>query len=319
MRICWFTEWEASVEKLPRGFGNMRTEYAWYVAQDAYHNNINSLKELPDNSFDLGIIIVPKKLEHLISWDIVVDLKRVCKKYAFMQEGASWIFQDYDPIQSFWFYSIMLNADFFLCHNKVDLEYYESLLNKRGYVNPTLMIEDSIKDLPKVERSNVIIGGNLVRYYGGFNSLVVGLEIEDFVYAPSMGRMHKEEKLVQAIKHIPYYSWVDWIAELNKYKYAVHLNPNSIAGTFSLNCAYLGIPCIGNINSDAQRICYPKLSSHPDDLKFFKKVAKKLKEDNDFYMESSEEAKINYMTYYSEEVYKNTWNTIIQKEFNTTI
>jgi hypothetical protein len=190
--------------------------------------------------------------------------------------------------------------------NKVDLEYYESLLNKRGYVNPTLMIEDSIKDLPKVERSNVIIGGNLVRYYGGFNSLVVGLEIEDFVYAPSMGRMHKEEKLVQAIKHIPYYSWVDWIAELNKYKYAVHLNPNSIAGTFSLNCAYLGIPCIGNINSDAQRICYPNLSSHPDDLKFFKKIAKKLKEDNDFYMESSEEAKINYMTYYSEEVYKNT-------------
>lgn len=321
MKIAWFSEWSQNVEKLPRDFNNMRTEYAWYVAQGASHYNIFELLKLESNSIDVGIIIIPKDINRYYNtfvgddtsnWDIVKDLKRVCKKYAFMQEGASWIFQDYKPSQTFWIYNIMVNADFFLCHNERDKSYYRGLLNKDGFINPTLMIEDSIKDLPKVDRSNVIIGGNLVRYYGGFNSLIVGLEIEDEVYAPSMGRMHQEELMVSVINNLPYKNWRDWIYKLNEFKYAVHLNPNSIAGTFSLNCAYLGIPCIGNINSDTQRMCYPKTSFEPDDLESCKKVAKMLKTDTNFYDEVAEESNYNYIKYFSEERYKLNWRDILK-------
>ena len=119
MKIAWFSEWSQNVDKLSRDFNNMRTEYAWYVAQGASHYNIFELLKLESNSIDVGIIIIPKDIHryHNISvgddtsnWDIVKDLKRVCKKYAFMQEGASWIFQDYKPSQTFWIYNIMVNV-----------------------------------------------------------------------------------------------------------------------------------------------------------------------------------------------------------------
>ena len=85
-----------------------------------------------------------------------------------MQEGPSWYFQDLSINNSFWFYNIMLNSDFILAHNSRDKEYYEGLLNKNCYINPTLMIEDPI-NISQVSRKGTIIGGNLVRWYGGFN------------------------------------------------------------------------------------------------------------------------------------------------------
>jgi len=56
------------------------------------------------------------------------------------------------------------------------------------------------------------------------------------------------------------------MSTLSTFKYAVHLMPIVAAGTFSLNCAYLGIPCIGNANIDTQNICFPDLSMSPNNL-----------------------------------------------------
>ena len=83
MEIAWFSEMGFS-GKINRHHKNMRTEYAWWVAQDAIHHNILKLKQLPDNQYDIGIIIIPKHVDKFMSFDIVFQLKRVCKKYAFM-------------------------------------------------------------------------------------------------------------------------------------------------------------------------------------------------------------------------------------------
>jgi len=40
------------------------------------------------------------------------------------------------------------------------------------------------------------------------------------------------------------------------------------AGTFSLNCAYFGIPCIGNEKVDTQRLCFPELSVDVENIEF---------------------------------------------------
>jgi hypothetical protein len=318
MRITWFSEWSANVETLPRDFKNMRTEYAWYVAQKASHYSINSLKEGTVPKCDLGIIIIPKNVAAIkpFEWDIVEALKGTCTKYAFMQEGPSWYFQDLNLMETFWFYNVMLNADFFLAHNKIDLHYYEGLLRKRGYINPTLIIDDLIKDLPEVERDNVIVGGNIGNFYGGFNSMVVGLEIAEKVYAPKMGRMKPEEKSVNEIEHLPYLEWYDWMVKLNEFKYAVHLNPNNIAGTFSLNCAYLGIPCIGSVHTDTQRICFPDLSGKPTDISGAKELIRHLRDDDKFYKLVSEKAKRMFIEHFSEEAYRKNWQYILKQEFN---
>ena len=207
----------------------------------------------------------------------------------------------------------MLNADFILAHNDRDKEYYEGLLNKNCYINPTLMIEDSIKDIPLVERNNTIIGGNLRRWYGGFNSLIIAQEFNTEIWAPQMGRMHKEETQLEDLNHLPYMEWADWMVALNNFKYAIHLNPNSIGGTFSLNCGYLGLPCIGNIHSNTQKLCFPDLSIESDDLKKAKELAKRLRLDKDFYLYCSNKSKELYNKHFSEESYNKTWQKILNQ------
>lgn len=310
MEVAWFTEMGYE-GKTPRTHKNMRTEFAWFASQNSTHYNIKRLETLQDKSVDIGIIIIPKKVESFLGFDVIKHLKRVCKKYAFMQEGPSWFFQSLPLQQSLWFFNIMVQADFVLAHNDVDKEYYEGLLGKPTFINPTLMIEDNIK-LSETKRENTIIGGNLVRWYGGFNSLIVAQEIDEKIYVPQMGRMEKEELLLEEITHLPYMQWNEWITELSKFKYAVHLNPNTIGGTFYLNCAYLGIPCIGNINTNTQRVNFPDLSVQPDDLQKAKKLIRRLKEDKDFYKHVSTEAKTNYNKYFSEKQYKSIWQNIIK-------
>ena len=98
-------------------------------------------------------------------------------------------------------------------------------------------------------------------------------------------------------------NWLQFMFELSKYKYGVQCYQAS-AGQFSLNCAYFGIPCIGNIKVDTQRICHKLLSVDVDDVESAVKLAKKLKEDSDFYTHCSDTAKIRYKKYYSESVWK---------------
>lgn len=308
MEITWFSEMGYS-GKTQRTHGNMRTEFAWFVAQDAIHHSISKLSELPSNSIDVGIIIIPKNVEHFSKIDIVGEIKRVCKKYGFMQEGPSWYYQSLPLDQSLWFYNIMLNADFVLAHNDVDKEYYEGLLNKPTFINPTLMIEDPIKIAP-VERKGTIIGGNLVRWYGGFNSFIIAQETNEQIYAPQMGRMDKLEPQIEEITHLPYMQWDQWITSLNNFKYAIHLNPNTIGGTFHLNCAYLGIPCIGNIKTNTQRLCFPDLSVEPYDLVKAKSLIKRLVYDKEFYTECSNKAKKLYQEKFHESTYIKAWGEI---------
>ena len=205
----------------------------------------------------------------------------------------------------------MLQADFVLAHNDIDKEYYEGLLNKPVFINPTLMIEDSISKLPSVERKGTMIGGNLVRWYGGFNSLIVAQESNETIYAPQMGRMDKAELGIQEINHLPYMEWSDWIKQLNKVKFAVHLNPNTIGGTFNLNCAYLGIPCIGNEEANTQKLCFPELSVRDNDIKKARLLMKRLVEDKSFYSYISNKAKERYASHFSEVRYKHNWQTIM--------
>ena len=149
------------------------------------------------------------------------------------------------------------------------------------------MITDEIKPTTDVkDRSGVLIGGNMVRWYGGFDSYVVAKKFEEDIYAPSMGRKITREDEMD-INHLPYMDWIDWVNNLSRFRYAVHLMPTHAAGTFSLNCAYLGIPCIGYKGSDTQTELHPLLTVENGDVDSAVKLAKKLKTDTSFYTHCS--------------------------------
>jgi len=308
MKVAIFTEMGFE-GKIPRTHTNMRTEFSWLVALDGVHIPISKIKDTT-TQFDLGILIIPKNVTPYITHNVVTDMKKFCKKTSFMQEGPSWYYQSLPLVEQLWFLEQMDSVDIAFAHNDIDRTYYHGLLNKAVYINPTLMIDDLIKDLPSVERANVIIGGNIGRWYGGIDSIRVATSFDTDIYAPQMGRMHELELQIEEIKHLPYTEWLGWMNQLNNFKYAVHLNPNSIGGTFNLNCAYLGIPCIGNQDSNTQRLCFPKLSVDHRDLVKATELAHRLKTDTDFYNEVSDEAKSNYEIHFSEQSYLNEWELI---------
>ena len=318
-KIAWFTEggWYG---KVPRNHPNMRNDVAWMHVLDADHYPILDINKIQDD-YDLGIVTIPKtNIDKLMQFPMFESMRKNCKKIGFMQEGPYWYFQDYSMDQQIWFYNALMEMDVILAHNKADVDYFKGLTQKNNvYLNRTLMITDYIE--PEVtninEKSGVIIGGNMVRWYGGFDSYIIAQEFDEEIFAPSMGRRIEREDEMD-ITHLPFMNLSSWMNNLSRYKYAVHLMPTHAAGTFALNCAYHGIPCIGYEGLDTQQLCHPQLTIKMNDLKHARELANRLKDDDDFYRTQSETARNNFNAYFGEEEYTNKINKVISEVMDET-
>jgi len=295
MSIAFFTEMGFK-GKIPRDHNNMRTEFAWMVALDADHYHI---KDIPNKKYDLGITIIPKNNPEFN----IESLKQYCNKVAVMQEGPHWYFQDYTLDKQINYFNALTTADIIFAHNKADKIYYKGLTNHKDIrVMKSLMIDDAVGTIKEVNRKGVIIGGNFVNWYGGFDSYMVANSQFDKITAPTMGR--KQEGEGQLLSLLPYMTWKEWIHKLNEFKIGVHLMRTHAAGTFALNCAYLGIPCIGYKGLDTQEFCHPDLTVEIGNLGHAKELIKELNNNNEFYNECCKIAKYNYKERYHESKFK---------------
>ncbi len=301
MKIAFFTEGHWS-GKVSRDNPNMRTEMAWMCALEADHYNIHGGNI--QGEYDLAVCIIPKKNPQFN----VDRIRKHCKKVASMQEGPHWYFQDYPLDQQIWFYNILQEMDFLYVHNEIDKKYFEGLTDKKCKVMRSLMIEDNIKDLPKGGDRGVMIGGNFCHWYGGFDSYIIAQQFGVEVSIPSMGRRIEGEDQMQNLNHLSYMEWMYWIAELSKRKYGVHLMRTHAAGTFALNCAYLGIPCIGYEGLDTQMICHPDCTIEVGDMAKAKQIAEKLRKDEEFYVYCSNTALSKYKEEYTEKKWLERFN-----------
>ena len=57
MRVACFTE-GGYQGKVPRNHPNIRTDMAWVCSLDAVHHPIFTLHQIPDDSYDIGIIMI---------------------------------------------------------------------------------------------------------------------------------------------------------------------------------------------------------------------------------------------------------------------
>jgi hypothetical protein len=296
MDIAFFTEM-GFTGKIPRTHENMRTEFAWMCALEADHYN---LAQTPQQNYDLGIVITPKNRPQSVDID---RLKQFCDKIGIMQEGPHWYFQDYTLENQINYFNTLSSADIIFVHNKADKIYYKGLTGHKDIrVMKSLMIDEAVGDIKEVERSGVIIGGNFVSWYGGFDSYIVASSQFEQVMAPTMGR--KQEGEEQLLSLLPYMTWKEWIHKLNKFKIGVHLMRTHAAGTFALNCAYLGIPCIGYKGLDTQELCHPELTVEVGSIGHAKELIKELNNNSGFYNECSKQAVDNYNTYFHESKFK---------------
>jgi hypothetical protein len=153
-----------------------------------------------------------------------------------------------------------------------------------------------------------IIGGNFVSWYGGFDSYMVAREIGNPIISPSMGRKQKQEDMIEDIQYLPYLSWREWINTLSQYNIGIHLMRTHAAGTFAMNCAFHGIPCIGYYGLDTQEFLHPTTSVNVGDLEHAKEIAVKLRDDSDFYDACSKTSRTFFKNFYTEEAWKQNWN-----------
>lgn len=325
-KIAFLTEMQFH-GKVSKENPNLRTEFAWIVALDADHFPLSNFNDV--RGYDIVFIIWPKgnavtnsegieiilnKVDNLSKYvdkNIIPTLKQENSLVAYMQEGPSWFFNDYTIVNQIHYYNIMADSDILCVHNVSDISFYRGLFpDKKIFVMQSLMYDD-ILNKKFVKEDRTIIGGNFCRWYGGFQSYIIASIFENPIDVPSMhNRRLNEEQL--GVNHLPYMYWNDWMTNLSKYKYAVHMMPTVAAGTFSMNCAYWSIPCIGNIKSDTQRICFPDLSVDVDDIESARLIALRLKQDKTFYEECSLKAKNNFEKYFSENEFLTKFNDIYE-------
>ena len=298
MKVAFFTEGQYT-GGIPRNHPNMRTDVAWICALNAVHYPINRIHELQEE-FDLGVAIIPKHKESLFDYPLIENMKRICKKTSMMQESTYWYWQGGTIQAQLWYHNILQSMDIIFCHNDMDLKYYKGITDVKCELMPTLMITDHIK-IYEGERKGVMVGGNWVTAYRGFDSYIIGKVLSDNISSPTTGRMKPDEKMLD-INHLPWIQWLDWIYELSKHKYGVQLG-TAAAGTFNLNCAYLGIPCIAYDNVNTQKYLHPDLSVPDGDMEQARKLATRLVNDKDFYDHCSGTAKMLYNKLYKEEIY----------------
>ena len=312
MNIGFFSE--AGYEgKVPRNYDNMRTDVAWVCALDATHHPIPKLRSLPDNSYDVGVMILPKNRKSLLEWfpnSVLENYRRVCKKVTIMQESYYNYWQDSPIEEQIWYFNFITEMDLIFCHNDIDLLYYNGLTNVRTELLPSVMITDDI-----VRRNEwgdgIIIGGNWVWAYGGFDSYQVALElsesdINEDIVAVTTGRMMEAER--HYFKHLPWMMWREWIDTLSQFNVGIQLGTAS-AGTFNLNCSFHGIPCIGYSNVNTQRILHPLTTVEVGDIDKAKELARRLKDDK-FYELCMDTTLKRYESYYTEKVFVEHWNGI---------
>ena len=304
MKVGFFTE-GGFEGKITLDNINIRTDAAWMYLTDATHHPFPRLQDLPDNLYDVGVMILPKKRRMLLNYPLLEQYRRVCKKVTVMQESYYNYWQDSEIVEQIWYYNFLASMDLIFCHNDVDLNYYNGLTNVRTELMPTVMITDGI-----VRRNEwgdgTIIGGNWVKDYGGFDSYQVALELGNPITAITTGRMKPEES--QMLEHIPWVMWREWIDILSQFNVGVQLG-TAAAGQFQLNTSFHGIPCIGYSNLNTQRILHPLTTVELGEIDKAKDIARKLK-DEEFYNLCMETTQKRFEKYYSEEMFVKNWKRI---------
>ena len=315
MNICFVSQ-NGHYGKLPRDFTNMRTEFSWMCALNANHYPIDyilnkSSKDIPQ--YDLVIVILPKKLENYDTVKLLDLVKSIGKKTTVMQEGPAWYYQDYNYTNQVNYINFLSSMDFLLTHNKSDISYFKGIFKKPTFNLQSLMIEDVVKNVPRENNGMPIIGGNFCSWYGGVDSYFVSHNFNKPTFIPSMGRKIENEDQFPSLHHLPYMIWNEWIKTLANFNVGIHLMRTHAAGTFALNCAYLGIPCIGYKGLDTQETLHPELSVNIGDIEKANQLAIRLRDDKEFYNYCSDTTKHNYLMYYTEDKWLQIWNKIYEQ------
>ena len=224
------------------------------------------------------------------------------------QDGEIGWWNQVDTRLQAWWYNQLRAANGILVPNSTDIPFYKGLFpDKEIKVIRSVMTDEGLdKTKFKPQENRTIVTGPLTREYNGFSQVLIAHNADMPIDIPPMGesRMPKDSWEMApnlGINYLNYMSWVDWMYNLSRYKIGYMMSAATASGSFALNCAYLGIPCIGDKRADTQSILFPDLAVDVFDNKKALDLTFKLKNDLDFYIEISNKAKRLYKKEFTKE------------------
>ena len=224
------------------------------------------------------------------------------------QDGEIGWWNQVDTRLQTWWYNQLRAANGILVPNSTDIPFYKGLFpDKEIKVIRSVMTDEGLdKTKFKPQENRTIVTGPLTREYNGFSQVLIAHNADMPIDIPPMGesRMPKDSWEMApnlGINYLNYMSWVDWMYNLSRYKIGYMMSAATASGSFALNCAYLGIPCIGDKRADTQSILFPDLAIDVFDNKKALDLTLKLKKDLDFYIEVSNKAKRLYKKEFTKE------------------
>ena len=240
--------------------------------------------------------------------NVVSHLKEKFEEVYIYQDGEIGWWNQVDTRLQAWWYNQLIASDGILVPNSTDVSFYKGIFpNKKIKVIRSVMTDEGLdKTKFKPKENRTIVTGPLTREYNGFSQLLLAHNLDMPVDIPPMGesRMPKDSWEMApnlGINYLQYMSWVDWMYNLSRYKVGYMMSTATASGSFALNCAYLGIPCIGDKRADTQSILFPDLAVDVFDNEKALKLTFKLKNDLDFYLEVSNKAKELYKKEFTKE------------------
>lgn len=290
----------------PANYPHLRVLETQLKFLDTYH--IPIFKLLTDNKTYNGDLLYnigkggfdKDYIKHLYkNFNNVVELlqNKFNKVYIYQDGEIGW-WNQVDVRLQVWWYNQLQTADGICIPNSTDIDFYKGLFpNSDIRIIRSVMTDEGLdKNQFKPKSDKVIINGPLTAEYNGFSQIIIahntGLQID----IPPMGQSKMPSDSWDmadnlGVNYLPYMSWIDWIYNLNQYKIGYMLGPSMASGSFALNCAYLGIPCIGYKKADTQRLLFPDLAIDVYDNKKAIELTLRLQNDLDFYQEVSTKAK----------------------------
>lgn len=291
----------------PNDYPHLRVLETQLLFLEAYHLPLQKIlqsnqKYDGDLLFNIGKGGFNKPyIKFLYENNIVENLKQRFPKVYIYQDGEIGWWNQVDTKLQAWWYNQLQEADGILVPNEMDTNFYKGIFPQSDIRVIRSVMSDKGLDQTKFKpkENKVILNGPLTLDYNGFPQVILahntgmGIDIppmqesvmakDSWEMAPNLG-----------VNYLQYMSWVDWMYNLSKYKIGYMLVPAMASGSFALNCAYFGIPCIGNKNADTQRILFPDLAVDVFDNKKALELTLKLVNDLDFYKEVSTKAKMLY-------------------------
>jgi len=286
MNIAVVTE-NNSDGKVPRDFGNLRTEFGWIYMLDAIHISYKTFLATKNdgtmNQFDLILFIIPKKHPQMIA---IIRNFDGCMK-GIIQEGPFEYFQEWPVVYQQDYLNILEEVDLVFVHNEIDVRKLRGICTpKEVHVIPTCHFVKDYKCKPdfKAKSNSIMVNGTCCSWYNGMVSLGIAKQVGfDYIAMPGMGRQHQDQSAVSKTLNLNYMQHKEWMVELSNYRYSINMMDEIAAGSFNLNCAMVGIPCVGFSDSDTQRRLFPELSVKIGEYSQARDRLQKLKNDDTFY------------------------------------